>query len=144
MPSLTTKVPDLQHTGPVLEVFIGPSSVLKGFLEKERKVIPQPVPVRMLIDTGASVSAIKRGIASQLGLKPHGLTKISTPSDGAFQCPLFDVDIFFPIHRMAVGNVRIIEAVLEGQNIDGLIGRDVLKLGLLVYTGYDSSFTIAF
>ncbi|MDI6592044.1 MAG: hypothetical protein QME61_03900 [Patescibacteria group bacterium] len=43
-----------------------------------------------------------------------------------------------------IGNVRVIEGIFEGQNIDGLIGRDILKLGLFVYTGYDISFTIAF
>lgn len=144
MPSLTTRVPDLQHIGPVVEALIGPSSVLREALQKENKEIPQPVSARMLIDTGASVSAIKRGIATQLGLKAHGITKISTPSNGAYQCPLYDVDIIFPVHHLVIGNVRVIESAFEGQNIDGLIGRDVLKLGLLIYTGYDNSFTIAF
>jgi len=90
----------------------------------------------MLVDsaTGASVSAIKAGIATQLGLKSHGITKIATPSDGAHQCPLYDIDILFPVHQLVTKNVRVIESAFEGQNIDGLIGRDILKLGLMVYT----------
>lgn len=144
MPSLTTRFPDLQRIGPVVEALIGPSSILKEALQKEKKEIPRPVSVRMLIDTGASISAIKKGIAAQLGLKPHGITKIATPSNGAFQCSLYDIDILFPVHHLVIGNVRVIEGIFEGQNIDGLIGRDILKLGLLVYTGYDNSFTIAF
>jgi predicted aspartyl protease len=144
MPSLTTRVPDLQRIGPVVEALVGSSSVLKEALQKEKKEIPRPVAVRMLIDTGAAVSAVKKGIAAQLRLKPHGITKIATPSNGAFQCPLYDVDILFPAHHIVIGNVRVIEGIFEGQNIDGLIGRDILKLGLFVYTGYDNSFTIAF
>jgi predicted aspartyl protease len=144
MPSLTARLPDLQRIGPVVEVLISPSSILKEILQKEGKEIPRPVLARMLIDTGASISAIKKGIATQLGLKPHGITKIATPSNGAFQCPLYDIDILFPIHHMVITNVRVIEAIFEGQNIDGLIGRDILKLGLFIYTGYDNSFSIAF
>lgn len=144
MPSLTTRLPDLQHIGPIVEALIGLSSILKKTLQIEKKEIPRPVSGRLLIDTGASVSAIKKGIAAQLGLKPHGITKIATPSDGAFQCSLFDVDILFPVHHLVIKNVRVIEGIFKGQNIDGLIGRDILKLGLFVYTGYDNSFTIAF
>lgn len=67
MPSLTTRLPNLQQTGPLIEVFVSPSSALKEVLEKENKNIPQPVKKMMLIDTGASVSAIKKGIAKELG-----------------------------------------------------------------------------
>lgn len=144
MPSLTTRIPDLQRIGPIVEALIGPSSILKEAFRREKKEISQPVPVRMIIDTGASVSAIKKGIATQLGLKAHGITKISTPSNGAHQCFLYDIDILFPVHHLVIENVRVIESAFEGQNIGGLIGRDILKLGLLVYTGYDNSFTIAF
>ncbi|NQU82515.1 MAG: aspartyl protease family protein [Parcubacteria group bacterium] len=144
MPSLTKRIPDLHHIGPIIEALIGVSSVTKDILQKEQKEIPQPITARMLVDTGASVSAIKKGVADQLGLKPHGLTKIATPSHGAHECPLYDVDILFSTHHTGIRNVRVIESAFEGQNIDGLIGRDILKLALLVYTGYDNSFTIAF
>jgi predicted aspartyl protease len=143
MPCLTTRAPNLQHRGPIIETLVGPSSILKGTLQKEEKEIPQPVSVRMLIDTGASVSAIKTGIATQFGLKAHGIAKIATPSNGAHECPLYDVDILLPVHHLEIKNVRVIESALEGQNIDGLIGRDILRLGLFVYSGYDDSFVFA-
>lgn len=144
MPSLTAKLPDLQHTGPIVQALIGPSSIFKDALQKEGGEAVHPTGTTMLIDTGASISAIKKGFAEQLGLKAHGITKIATPSNGAFQCPLYDVDIVFPNHRIIIANVTVIESAFEGQNIDGLIGRDILKLCLMVYTGYDNSFTIAF
>ena len=39
MPSLTTRFPDLQRIGPVVEALIGPSSILKEALQKEKKEI---------------------------------------------------------------------------------------------------------
>lgn len=144
MPSLTVRIPDLHHRGAIIEILIAPSSALREALQKEKEEIPKPIPARMLIDTGASISAIKKGFADKLRLKLHDITKIATPSNGAYECPLYDVDILFPVHQIIIKNVGVIEATFEGQDIDGLIGRDILKLGLLVYTGYDNSFTIAF
>jgi hypothetical protein len=37
-----------------------------------------------------------------------------------------------------------IEAPLQGQHIQCLIGRDVLAHGVLVYIGYTNSFTLSF
>lgn len=144
MPSLTVRIPNLQQRGAIIETLIAPSSVLREVLQKENKQIPKPIPARMLIDTGASISAIKKGFAERLSLKLHDITKIATPSNGAYRCPLYDIDILFPAHQVAIKNVGVIEATLEGQDIDGLIGRNILKLGLFIYTGYDNSFTIAF
>jgi hypothetical protein len=36
------------------------------------------------------------------------------------------------------------EAPLQGQHIQCLIGRDVLKNAVLIYTGHDNSFTLSF
>lgn len=144
MPSLTSRIPELKTIGPIVEALIGPSSVSIEALQKENKTVPNPVVVRLLIDTGASISSIRTGIANQLGLTPHGTTKIATPSDHSYQVPLYDVDVLFRTHQIRIQNIRVIESPLKGQNIDGLIGRDILQLGVLIYTGYDNSFTIAF
>lgn len=144
MPSLTARLPNLQQTGPLIEVLISPSSALRAILEAGGKSIPQPVRKMMLIDTGASASAIKTGIARELGLTPHGTISISTASHKSHVCLTYDVDLIFSIQRVGVQNVRVFETKFEGQNIDGLIGRDVLRLGVLIYNGYDQSFTLSF
>lgn len=144
MPCLTVRIPDLQHRGAIIDTLIAPSSALREVLQKEGKEIPKPIPARLLIDTGASISAIKKGFAEKLRLKLHDITKIATPSNGAYECPLYDIDIIFPIHQIIIKNIGVIEAAFEGQDIDGLIGRDVLKLGLLIYSGYDNTFIFAF
>ena len=43
-----------------------------------------------------------------------------------------------------VAEVAAIEAPLEGQAIQCLIGRDVLSHGVFVYTGYINQFTLSF
>ncbi|MBM4177238.1 aspartyl protease family protein [Candidatus Gribaldobacteria bacterium] len=147
MPSLTTRLADLQRLGPIIEVMVIPSRALREAILKDKKQIPgepQSVRLTMLIDTGASVSAIKKGVAQKLNLEPHGITRIATPSHKEFECPLYDVDLLFPNHKIAVANITAIESEFEGQAIDGLIGRDVLKNGLMIYSGYDNSFTLAF
>lgn len=144
MPSLTTRLLNLQQTGPLIEVFISPSLALRTVLEKGNKPIPQPIKKMMLIDTGASASAIKTGIAKELGLTPHGTISISTASHKSHVCLTYDIDLIFSIQRVGVQNIRVFETKFEGQNIDGLIGRDVLRLGVLIYNGYDQSFTLSF
>lgn len=67
-----------------------------------------------------------------------------TSSHKEYECPLYDIDLLFPNHKIAVANITAIESDFEGQRIDGLIGRDVLKNGLMIYSGYDNSFTLAF
>lgn len=85
---------------------------------------------------------MKTGTANELGLLPKGVVYVNTPSDHAVRCFTYDLDILFPDHR-AIVNVLVCEAPLTGQNIDGLLGRDVLQNCLLVYSGYDNQFTLA-
>lgn len=48
----------------------------------------------------------------------------------------------FPNNMVVDGTV--IEAPLQGQHIQGLIGRDILAHGVLIYTGYANQFTLSF
>ena len=144
MPSLTTRSVDLQNVGPVIETWVIPSKAYRENLPQDKNIQPPSVRLIMLVDTGASVSAIKSGVAQKLGLTSHGITKIATASHKDFECPLYDVDLFFPNHKIAIANVVVFETNFEGQNIDGLIGRDILKNGLMIYSGYDNTFILSF
>lgn len=144
MPLLTTRAPNLQSSGPIVEVFVTISSIARKVLEDRKHNIPKPVKKIMLIDTGASASAIKVGIAKELNLISHGTISIATASHHNVICATYDVDIVFEIHKVTVQNVRVFESKFEGQTIDGLIGRDILAQGMFIYTGYDNSFTLGF
>jgi len=40
--------------------------------------------------------------------------------------------------------ITVIDVPLEGQVIQGLIGRDVLAHGILIYSGYTNTFSLSF
>jgi len=95
-----------------------------------------------MIDTGASGSVIQKGLAGQLGLNPIGLTYINTPSSTNVACYEYAVRLIFPNNVFV--EATVLEAPLQGQNIQCLIGRDVLALGVLVYIGYGNLFSLSF
>jgi len=95
-----------------------------------------------MIDTGATGSVIQQGLASRLGLNPVGITQITTPSSANVACHEFLVRLLLP--NNVVVDTTVIEAPLQGQPIQCLIGRDVLAHGVLVYVGYVNLFTLSF
>ncbi|MEA2491535.1 MAG: hypothetical protein QOH21_3327 [Acidobacteriota bacterium] len=103
-----------------------------------------PVQVTALVDTGASGTVLNPAIIRQLGLNPVGTALIHTPSTTApVQCNRYQINVYFP-QGVVVEDVVAIEAPLGGQSIQCLIGRDVLRNGLLVYVGHANQFTLAF
>lgn len=85
---------------------------------------------------------MQQGIAAQLGLNPVSLTYISTPSSTNVPCYEYSVRLIFP--NNVVADVPILEAPLQGQNIQCLIGRDILAQGVLVYIGYQNLYSLSF
>lgn len=95
-----------------------------------------------MIDTGASGTVIQEGLATSLGLQPVGTTKITTPSSTEVDCYEYAVRYVLPNDVVAEGTV--IEAPLQGQQIQALIGRDVLAHGVFIYIGYMGGFSLSF
>jgi len=104
--------------------------------------VPAPIPVSMMVDTGASTTVIQTGLAQQLGLQPVGTLSVNTPSSANVQCNTYAVRLLLPENLVA--GVVAIEAPLVGQNIQGLIGRDLLQHGVLIYLGKENQFTLSF
>lgn len=142
MPSFTSTVPNLQGVGPVVELRIAVGSAVEAALKKTNAVPPVPVPAVGMIDTGASGTVIQRGVASQLGLNPVGVTFITTPSSTNLRCYEYVVRLIFP--NNVLFETTAIEAPLQGQHIQCLIGRNVLAHGVLIYIGYINSFSLSF
>jgi hypothetical protein len=142
MPSMTTKVPNLTLTGPTLDIQVLISSELQEQLTKVKNEIPNPIPIKALIDTGASHSIIRKEIPEKLNLKPIGTVKINTPSSKDHECYQYFMRLIFPSHGLSYEGI-FTATPLEGQNIDCLIGRDLLASSILIYIGYDNSFTLS-
>ena len=95
-----------------------------------------------MIDTGASGTVIQQGIAKQLGLNPIGVVAINTPSSENVSCYEYAVRLVLP--NNVVAEATAIEAPLKDQQIQCLIGRDLLGHGVLVYIGYANVFSLSF
>jgi Aspartyl protease len=142
VPSFTVEIPNLQADGPVVELRIAVGSAVETALRAANAPIPPPVAVPAMIDTGATKSVIRQGIAVQLGLNPVGVTYINTPSSTNVLCSEYLVRFVFPGNVLYEGTA--IEAPLQGQHIQCLIGRDVLSHAVLVYIGYRNLFSLSF
>lgn len=142
MPSFTSQVANLQSVGPVVELRLAVGSAAEAALRKAGSPIPSPLAAVAMIDTGATSSVIQVGLAAQLGLNPVGVTYINTPSSTNVACYEYLVRLVFPNNVLV--EATVLEAPLQGQHIQCLIGRDVLAHGVLVYIGYGNLFSLSF
>jgi predicted aspartyl protease len=101
------------------------------------------IKLAAMIDTGATGTVISQGFAAMLGISPIGTTSINTPSSTNVSCYQFDMQLIFP-NNINIASIVVTEAPLQGQHIQCLIGRDILQHSVLIYTGYDHSFTLSF
>lgn len=142
MPSCTSQFSNRQAVGPVFDLQLAVDAGVESALRKSNVQVPTPLTAKALIDTGASATVIQQGMASQLGLNPVGITHIHTPSSTNVRC--FEYSVRLLISSSVTVEATVIEAPLQGQNIQCLIGRDVLAHGVLVYIGYSNLFSLSF
>lgn len=142
MPFLTTRVPDLHHAGPIIEIVIIPPQPVAIQLQKDGKPIPSKKAMA-LIDTGASSTCISQKIVDELGLIPFDVQKVHTAA-GETQQLLYDAGVVLPVTQPNVIDVQSPCADLSGQPFHVLIGRDILSRCTLFYNGPDNSFSLHF
>jgi predicted aspartyl protease len=142
MPSFTTQLPNLQALGPLVDMKVWVGTPVEQAIRKAGGKVPDPVPCKRMIDTGATGSVIQPTLVQQLGLQPIGVVNISTPSSESIPCYQYSVRLIFP--NNVIVEAIAIQAPLKGQQIHCLVGRDVLAHGVLVYTGYINQFTLSF
>lgn len=142
MPSFTAQLPNLQSIGPVVELRLAVGTAVEVALKKTQAPVPSPVPTVGMIDTGASGTVIQQGMAARLSLNPVGVTSINTPSTTNLRCYEYVVRLIFP--NNVIFETTAIEAPLQGQHIQCLVGRDVLAQGVFLYIGYTNLFSLSF
>ena len=148
MAVFASQTSDLSVVGPLIEVVLVPNTAVEQSLKAAGKPVPDPITVTALIDTGAGMTVVKTGFAQRLGLLPVDTQLIHTPSSQNVQCFRYLFGMAF--QPMAGGQSQtyfepiVTEAPMPGQNIQCLLGRDFLSMGVLVYTGPTNSFTFSF
>jgi predicted aspartyl protease len=132
MPHFTIRIENLEHSGPRFEIFIAPDQRIMRIPSVDVESSAPPVRVTAVVDTGSDVTAIRSDICQALNLTSIGTTKISTPTLGGVVSRRYLASLIFPW-----GPVSVIaaEASFEGQDIQCLIGRDVLRRAVFVYHG---------
>ncbi|MGH9420581.1 MAG: aspartyl protease family protein [Thermoanaerobaculia bacterium] len=147
MPSFTGTVPNLVDVGPLIEILISPSRAYIEALHASHEgaaIVTSAIRATAMIDTGASGTVVNPRVISTLGLSAVGSVAIHTPSTTQpIDCDQFHVDISFP-NAVSFTNAVVICAPLGMQNIECLIGRDILENAVLTYIGYINQFTISF
>ena len=144
MPVYSAKSSALAAFGPILDIQIFSTQEAADAMRQANMPIPGPLTVSALIDTGATFSVIKVGLAAQLNLHPVGIQYINTPTTQNAPCGRFLIEFIFPMTAGIQVPIRyktvVTEAPMPGQNIQCLIGRDFLQHGILTYSGPDDMF----
>jgi predicted aspartyl protease len=103
----------------------------------------------LLIDTGASMTAIDSQIIQALSLPQSGSVQIHTPSTGStpHTCKQYDVAIALSLSNQQIWwlatSLAVTESNLSSQGIDGLLGCDVLSQCVVAFNGPAGHVTLA-
>jgi hypothetical protein len=142
MSSFTQRTPNLKQVGAIIDVVFTPSMYFIKNMNIPNSEV-KALKLSAMIDTGASVTVIRKGLSEVLGINPIGTIAINTPSSTNVICNQFDMQLLFP-NKLSIPSIIITEAPMQDQPVQCLIGRDVLQFGILIYNGYDNSFTLSF
>lgn len=138
--------------GPVLSAIVTVSEARAAALRRAGQPIPDPVPIRALLDTGASCTCIDPIVIDALELTPTGSVRINTPTTGnrPQDRHQYDVGLAIPGPERAhtplfVATIPVVATkLLQQQGFAALLGRDILASCLLTYNGTMGWYTLAF
>ena len=147
MPHFTLQI---SPAGPILDASVGVSRPRATALKAAGQPVPKAIPIRALIDTGASCTCLDPSILEGLSLTPTGVVSVNSPTTGEtpHQADQFDVALFIPppnglplfIQAMPV----VASHLLAMQGFHALLGRDILNNCLFAYNGEVGLFTLVF
>ena len=133
--------------GPLIQMLVGVSGPRKQALLAAGQAVPAAIAAHLLVDTGASGTSIDKSIISQLGIPATGSVNIHTPSTGStpLQCSMYDVELAIAGgHNQHIPLMPVVESDFSAQGIQGLLGRDFLQYGRMMYCGDHAHVFISF
>jgi Aspartyl protease len=130
---------------------VGVSAPRVTSLVQANQPVPPGIVAKLVVDTGASLSAVDISILKQLGLTPKGKTPIHTPSTQgqAHLADAYDISILIfgdnaLVPCYLLNALPVIDGNFKTQGFDGLLGRDILKTARMTYSGHDNWYGISF
>jgi hypothetical protein len=150
MPTITES---FRPVGPTLHLLIGASLPRAAKNRELGKPVIGPVQGEFLIDTGAACTCVDIGLLVRLGIEPTGDEPIHTPSTGVegHMVLVFDISLTVPATKLTQLPL-VIEALPvfatafreNNQEIDGVIGRDVLSQCVFILDGPSKLFILSY
>jgi hypothetical protein len=137
--------------GAVVDVLVGVSKNREAVLKSAGFPVPAKIALRAEIDTGSAVTGLIPEAFQQLGVEPFRRILIRTPSTrrGApCKCDQYDISLTLVagMAQVIIPSVHAIASEDFGpeEDIQALIGRDVLQHCVFNYYGQHGEFALAF
>lgn len=122
---------------------MGIAAPVAATLTQAGLAVPAPVPVEALIDTGAQRTFIDDLVAQNMGITPVGSGTLSSASHAAVPSSIYAVAIEFAGTGIRLDFLQVMGANLGAHGLGMLIGRDLLRYGMLVYNGQTGIFSFS-
>jgi Aspartyl protease len=125
--------------GPAIDLAVAVGGSWQRQLSAQGAVVPSPLTVRALIDTGADISVVHPHVLQQLGVQPTGSIRIRRPGTGPGFRPASLARVRLSIGGTSSGtrwiSTRVVGISPSTPTVLALIGRDVLAECTLFYNG---------
>lgn len=141
----------ITEDGAVVDLLVGVSEQRRQRLVSAGFPVPKSVGLRVQVDTGSFITGLIPQVFDQLGIAFFATVLVRTPSttpDKPAECEQFDVSLallsgttpeYLPsIHVIASADFE------REENVQGILGRDVLNRCVFTYEGPTRSFFLAF
>ena len=140
MPRLQGRI-DLD--GAIIAVRIELGTTAETFLRAAGRSVPPPVATTALIDIGASHTVVHPMILDRFGGPYSARGWVSVPGQPEVILNHYDVRVILGDHRPAF-EVQAVKLAPATHTVAVLIGRDLLKQGVLLYDGQNETFSFWF
>lgn len=146
----TQLVLNAQRNGLLVDVNVGLSVSRRAALYKQGVPFPPAVQTTLIIDTGADSTMLDEGLIRTLQLTPTGQARVLTSQSRGVPepCDVYDVELEI-INRTGnppwrIQPLQVLARPLHNQSTGGMLGRDVLSMGVLVFDGPRSIFSLTY
>lgn len=133
----------LMLQGPIVEVSISVAPIVAQTILSAGGTVPPPVKGLGLIDTGASGTCVDDDAAAALQLPVTGTATMVSASHAGSQRNLYPIQLEVVGWPIKMQTNRAMGASLKAQGLVALIGRDILRVCVLVYNGGAGTFSLS-
>jgi hypothetical protein len=133
---------DILDQGPVVEARIFPDERTFLNLSTQPKALPRVPKLRMLVDTGANISALHIDIIQRLQLPLYTERTTVEGAGGPTTLNRYRCVLHLPAFGRKGLPIDILEGCFDDSPYQGVIGRDVLRYCKLTYDGLGNRFQL--